>query len=458
MSGEEGNGGPDSGLARRIWRSIVRRPLRLETDAGRRRFVLNTLVLHFRPVSVPLRTIRYSHTFGLGGMAAVLFGLLTVTGVLMLFVYEPVPGAAHEAVRRMMTGMAFGPLVRGIHFWSANLLVAVVALHMLRVALTWGFTGPRQFNWILGLGLLLSILASNFTGYLLPWDQLSYWAATIVTGMLSYIPAVGGTLQRMVRGGPEVGGPTLTIFYALHTTLIPVIILGLMALHFWRVRKAGGVVVPRQPGEEIPDRPERVPFLPDLAIRELAVGLVLTAIIMTLAITLPPALGQPANPGMSPDPAKAPWYFVGLQELLLHLNPVIAVTMVPSLLLLGLALMPYISYREDPAGILGASPAARKAGVLAAAAGLLGTPLWIMADDLVFRHTVPPAWEGFLILALAILFVGGVLFALQRTLSPGRSGLVQAAFVLGATVYLVLTVTGVWFRGSGMALCWPWRS
>jgi len=456
MTGDEGTSGQTHGLALRIWRSIVRRPPRPGTEAGRRWLVRNTLALHFRPLSVPRETIRFTHTFGLGGMAVVLFGLLSCTGVLMLFVYEPVPGAAHESVRRMMTAMTFGPLVRGIHFWSANLLVAIVALHMLRVVLSWGFAGARQFNWVLGLGLLLSILASSFTGYLLPWDQLSYWAATIVTGMLAYVPAVGRGLQHMVRGGAGVGGATLTVFYALHTTLIPVIILGLMAFHFWRVRKAGGVVIPRAPGEEIPQRPPQVPFLPDLAIRELAVGLLLTAMVMTLAVAFPPALGQPANPGMSPDPAKAPWYFLGFQELLLHLDPTVAVTVVPLLLLLGLGLMPYLHHREDPAGILGTSRAGRRAILWAAVAGLVGTPLWIAADDLVLRPALPPEWRWLVSLGLAVLLAGVALLAVLRLVQNETAGLVQAAFVLGAAVYLVLTIVGVFFRGSGMALSWPW--
>jgi len=421
----------------------------LGTEGERRRLIRSTLLLHFRPLSVPERALRFSHTFGLGGMAAVLFGLLTATGVLMLFVYEPVPGTAHESVRGMMSGMTFGPLVRGIHFWSANLLVAVAVLHMLRVVLTWAFGAPRRLNWLIGLGLLLAILASNFTGYLLPWDQLSYWAATIVTGMLAYVPLVGEALQRTVRGGAEVGGPTLTIFYALHTTLLPVIILGLMAFHFWRVRKAGGVVVPKQPGEEISRRVEKVPFLPNLAVREVAVGLLLIAVVMTLAIAWPPSLGQPANPGMSPDPAKAPWYFVGFQELLLHLDPTVAVTVVPLLLFAGLILLPFLPYRDDPAGIFGVSPSGRKAALWATMAGLLGTPAWIVLDDRVLRQGIATNWAGIVALLLAILCTGAVLVALQRTLSPGRSGLVLAAFVFFAAAYLVLTVTGVWLR-------WPW--
>ena len=121
----------------------------------------------------------------------------------------------------------------------------MVVLHLLRVFFTGGFHAPRQFNWVIGLGLLVCVLASNFTGYLLPWDQLSYWAITISTGMLSYIPLAGDWLQRAARGGDEIGQATLIIFYSLHTTFIPVALVVLAGFHFWRVRKARGVVVPR---------------------------------------------------------------------------------------------------------------------------------------------------------------------------------------------------------------------
>ncbi|NIM49476.1 MAG: DUF4405 domain-containing protein, partial [Gemmatimonadales bacterium] len=210
------------GLLGRVWRSIFRGPIRPRSDRDRKWIVFNNFVLHFRPVRVPAKTLSYTHTFGLGGMSLVLVLLLISTGVLMMFGYEPSPEGAYASVLGLERDVLFGRLVRSVHHWSANFLIAVVVLHLLRVYFTGAYHPPRQFNWVLGLGLLLCVLASNFTGYLLPWDQLSYWAVTISTGMIGYVPLAGEWLQRVVRGGPEIGRATLITFYTLHTTIVPV--------------------------------------------------------------------------------------------------------------------------------------------------------------------------------------------------------------------------------------------
>jgi hypothetical protein len=292
----------EPGLLGRVWRSIVRGPIRPRTDRDRKWIVFNNFVLHFRPVRVPAKTLSYTHTFGLGGMSLVLVLLLISTGVLMMFGYEPSPEGAYASVLGLERDVLFGRLVRSVHHWSANFLIAVVVLHLLRVYFTNAYHAPRQFNWVLGLGLLVCVLASNFTGYLLPWDQLSYWAVTISTGMIGYVPLAGEWLQRVVRGGPEIGRATLITFYTLHTTIVPVTIVLLMGFHFWRVRKARGVVVPRAPGEPMEESPEKVLGLPYLLLRELVVGLILVAFVMVFAALVAAPLGEAANPGMSPNP------------------------------------------------------------------------------------------------------------------------------------------------------------
>ncbi len=260
MVGQQRDGGEEEreSAVRRVWRSIFPRPIVPKTERERRKTILDVFVLHLRPVRVRRATLPYTHTFGLGGSSLVLISLMVATGVLMMFAYEPTPERAYQSVAALQDGFLFGGLVRNIHHWSANLLVVVAVAHMLRVFFTGGFHGSRQFNWVIGVALLAAVLASNFTGYLLPWDQLSYWAVTICTGMFSYVPWIGGWLQQAARGGPELGASTLILYYTLHTTLLPVALFLLMGFHFWRVRKAGGVVDPRPPDEIDEEKPEWV--------------------------------------------------------------------------------------------------------------------------------------------------------------------------------------------------------
>ncbi len=317
------------GLFNRIWASVFRGPIYPRNDRDRKRVVLNNLLLHFRPTSLPKRTLKYTHTFGLGGMSLVLVTVLFATGILLMFAYEPSPERAYESIVSLQHNVLSGKLIRNVHHWSANFLIAIVLLHLLRVYFTGAYHAPRQFNWLIGLSLLLCIVISNFTGYLMPWDQLSYWAITISTGMIGYVPAIGGWLQEFVRGGTEIGSSTLVMFYTLHTTVVPALLILLMAFHFWRVRKAHGVVIPRSVDEAPDEAPEYVLTLPNLLLRELVVACLLIAFIMVMSVLFDAPLGEAANPGMSPNPAKAPWYFVGLQELLLHFHPFFAVVAIP---------------------------------------------------------------------------------------------------------------------------------
>jgi len=422
--------------------------------------VFNNFVLHFRPVRVPERTLSYTHTFGLGGSSLVLVLLLICTGVLMMFAYEPAPGAAYTSVVRFQDDLLFGKLVRSIHHWSANFLIAIVFLHLLRVFFTGGFHAPRQFNWVIGLGLLACVVASNFTGYLLPWDQLSYWAITISTGMLSYVPAVGEWLQRTVRGGDEIGQATLITFYTLHTTVVPVLILVLSGFHFWRVRKAKGVVVPRTPGDEIDPQPVKVLGLPYLLLREFVVGLILIAVVFLFSALVVAPLGEAANPGMSPNPAKAPWYFMGIQELLLHFHPVFAVVIIPMAATLALLAIPYVRYEEDPSGIWFVSHKGRSFAKAAALTALIVTPLLVVLDewviDLPALLPMLPQEISNGVLPMAVLGAatwGGYRWLRTRQ-SATTSETVQTLFVFLGVAFVVLTVLGVWFRTVGMALGW----
>jgi quinol-cytochrome oxidoreductase complex cytochrome b subunit len=446
---------------RRVWQSVwLRGPVVPTTDRDRAFVTIHTLVLHLRPVKVAARAIRFTHTFGLGGSTLVLITLLAATGILLMLGYQPAPGAAYDSVLTIERDVTFGPLVRGVHYWAANLLVVVVLLHMARVLLTGGYHGPRQFNWVVGVSLLGMVLANAFTGYLLPWDQLSYWAITISTGMLGYVPFAGDSLQRVARGGADIGVDTLVLFYTVHTSIVPALLVVVMSLHFWRVRKAGGVVVPADSGADaaVADA-GKVMFIPHLLVREVSLALVVAAAVTVAGAAFGAPLGELANPGMSPNPAKAPWYFMGFQELLVHVHPVVAILVVPLAGVLALIALPYVTRDDEPAGTWWLSGRGRRGAAHAAIAAGVLTPLAVVLHDVVGR-TWPGGsnWMTDAVLPLAVVGGGGFLAmrVLRARLELSRNELAQTIAVACGVAFAWLTVIGVWFRGPAMALVWPW--
>jgi quinol-cytochrome oxidoreductase complex cytochrome b subunit len=435
------------------------------TDGDRARTVVGTFVLHLRPVRVPAATIRFTHTFGLGGMSLVLLGILVVTGSLLMLGYTPVPREAYASIERLESQVLFGAFVRSVHHWSANLLVLVAGLHMLRVFFTGGYLDGRALNWVVGLVLLAAIAASSFTGYLLPWDQLAYWAVTIVTGMAGYVPLAGPALAGLLRGGPEIGPETLGTYHALHTQWLPALLLAGALFHFWRVRRAGGVVVPPDAVRDERGKPAQVLFLPHLLWRETAVALLLLAAVSLFSALVRAPLGPPANPGLSPNPAKAPWYFLGFQDLLVHLHPLFAVVVVPSLGVLALVALPYLGFsKEEPRGAWFLSDTGRRTARLAAVAGIATACLLVAVDGVLLAGSGSPpggtalVTRGLLPVA-ALLVVCGVGFRLVRSrFGATRLEAAQALFVFLAAGFAVLTATGIWFRGPGMKLVWPWHA
>lgn len=420
------------------------------------------LLLHLHPKMVPEEALALERTFGLGGMALVLFLVLIATGALLLFSYEPSTERAYASVASIQEEVPFGAFVRGIHHWAGNLLLVVAFLHLLRVFFTGAFLPPRRFNWGLGLGMLLVVMAADFTGYLLPWDQLAYWAVTIGTGMLQYVPLAGDALQRMARGGDEVGPKTLSLFFVLHIALLPILLFLLTGFHFWLVRKAGGVMLPGVSGRGGAPRPALVPVRPNLLVREGVASLVLLAVLLVIAAVVSAPLEEQANPGMSPNPAKAPWYFMGIQELLVHLHPSFAVLVVPLLVIAFLAGMPFLRYGEAPSGSWFHSERGKRAALLAAAAALLIVPAAVLLDERVLQWTrlspaLPPAIAtGLVPLALWGIVVLALVLLLKRSLALSRFETVQSLFAFVTVAFLVLTAVGVLFRGQGMRLEWPW--
>jgi quinol-cytochrome oxidoreductase complex cytochrome b subunit len=448
-------------LLQRIRYSIFPGMLRKPKDPEGYRNFFNSLILHFRPRSVQERTLRFTLTWGLGGMAVMLVCMLFITGLMLKFVYQPVPDRAYESIIHLQNNVLFGQLIRNIHHWSGNVLLIIVFLHFVRVFFTGAFYPPRQFNWIIGLAMFLAVLASSITGYLLPWDQLAFWAITICTGMLEYLPGIGGWLQKLIRGGSDIGSATLSIFFAIHTAVIPAGLLILMPFHFWRVRRAGGLVIPRTPDEDPGSRDDKVPTIPNLILREIVVAVVLIAFILLVSVIFNAPLGAKANPGLSPNPTKAPWYFAGIQELLLHFHPLFALFIIPALMLIALLSVPYLNYQSDTAGVWFASYKGRQMAFVAAVVAFNVTPIGIVADEYVidFAAWIPniPGEIGNGLIPFALMLTATIVFykVMKKKYSSNNNEALQSVFVLLLVAFIILTVTGIWFRGLDMKLSLP---
>jgi quinol-cytochrome oxidoreductase complex cytochrome b subunit len=225
------------------WRSLFRQPYPT-TSRTRALAVMNNVFLHLHPVRVKKHAVRYTYTFCLGGISFFLFLALTVTGVYLMFFYVPSVQRAYQDIQTISNSVAFGDLIRNMHRWAAHLMVLTVFLHMIRVFYHGAYKPPREFNWAIGVLLLFSTLWLSFTGYLLPWDQIAFWAITVGTQMATYAPLLNTESSFILLGGIEVGQETLIRFYVMHVIAFPLIAAILMVVHFWRIRKDGGISGP----------------------------------------------------------------------------------------------------------------------------------------------------------------------------------------------------------------------
>lgn len=218
--------------------SLFRHGLPL-TDKIAARTALTNFFLHIHPVRVRRSWIRMSYTLCLGGLSFFLFIVLTVTGLYLMFYYVPSLTSAYQDMRDLQFVVTFGAVIRNMHRWAAHAMVITVWLHVARVFYTGAYKKPREFNWAIGTTLLLITLLLSFTGYLLPWDQLSIWAITVGTNMARYAPIAGPYTRYLMLGGKVVGANALLRFYVAHVVGLPLVAFLLMVVHFWRVRKDG---------------------------------------------------------------------------------------------------------------------------------------------------------------------------------------------------------------------------
>jgi cytochrome b6 len=264
----------------------------------------------------------HKHTiwYYLGGMTLFLFTIQVATGILLLFYYRPSAEEAFESVQFLMAEVEFGWLVRSIHAWSANLMIFTLFLHLFSVLLVKAYRPPRELTWFSGVALMGIAMAFGFTGYLLPWNELAYFATRVGTEIVGVVPLVGEFLLRVARGGDDVTGATLTRFYAFHVAVLPALTTAILGLHLFLVQKQG-MSVP--PSLERQDGPKRVmPFLPNFLLRDLVGWLVALAILAALAAYFPAHLGEKADPFASaPAGIKPEWYFMFMFQTLKYLPP-----------------------------------------------------------------------------------------------------------------------------------------
>jgi quinol-cytochrome oxidoreductase complex cytochrome b subunit len=233
----------------RVWRSFFRHGWP-DNPLDRSLAITSNVFFHLHPVKVSRKSLRWYYSFGLGIIASILYGVLVFTGILLMFYYVPSVERAYPTMKDIQLSVPLGQFTRNMHRWAAHGMVLVVILHMVRTFYTGAYKPPREFNWIVGVVLLLLTLGASFTGYLLPWDQLSYWAITVGSNIAGYAPVVGLSMREILLGGTEVGQGTLIRFYTLHVALLPMSLVLLISLHIWRVRKDGGLAANDVPGRE----------------------------------------------------------------------------------------------------------------------------------------------------------------------------------------------------------------
>ncbi len=227
-----------------IGRSIFRTPTKV-TQRDRAASHWASFLLHIYPVKIRRKELSWQYSWYLGVISAVLFGSLAASGLYLMFFYVPSPASAYTNIQTLQTEVAFGQYIRNVHRWSAHLMVLAVAGHMGKVFYRGAYKRPREFNWVIGVVLLVLTLLMSFTGYLLPWDQLAYWAVTVGSEMAGYVPFIGAEVQELLVGGSSVGSTTLLRFYVLHVAVIPVVLTFMLMLHLWRWRKDSMLEVDR---------------------------------------------------------------------------------------------------------------------------------------------------------------------------------------------------------------------
>lgn len=299
-----------------------------------------SILYALHPDQVPAESVRFTYTFGLGGISVLATLIAIGTGVLLTFYYTPTVDQAYPSVTLLQDVVAFGSLIRALHYWSAQLLVVTVTLHLVRIVFTGAFGRPRRVNWLIGLGLLVLTLLWSFSGYALRWDESALWALLVGTNLIKEIPGWGASLYLLLMGDEQVGPAALLRFYGWHVIGLTLTVVFGIIYHLFRLRKDGGISRP-----PTADGDARHFVSKDLLFfKEIIAGLFVLAGLILLSSLLPAPLGGPAQLDQPPTVAQAPWFFLWVQELLRWLPALWAGILIPLLLLLLLALIPWFSH------------------------------------------------------------------------------------------------------------------
>ncbi len=458
-------------MEREIHGSPPTKPDRREDTERRERVgkISRNFFLHIHATRVHLHSMKPTYTFGLGMILGALFLIMVFTGVILMIYYTPSVETAYQSVKDIFYIVPGGRIIRNMHRWASQGMVVVVFLHLVRVFYTGSYLGNRSLNWVIGVVMLIVILMSNFSGYLLPWDQLSYWAVTIgsniaasareLTDLLGITSAFdpGGFLKKLLIGGETVGQPALSRFFALHVIFLPLSMIVLMAVHFWRIRKDGGLSRPmRYAGDK--GATNKWYAWPVLMWTELAILILVVTVVLLIALVADAPLLEQANPSLPENPAKSPWYFLGIQELVSY-SAFAGGLLVPLLYLVFLFSIPYIDREDKYVGEWFSGKPGLRLVLLSAGFSLVVViiQLFIAVRFGGLRDWIPGVSQWFVMLVnpatiTAILFLT-VADLIRRAMKSTR----MVALVLFTCTFVALvlfTVVGIWFRGPNWEFYW----
>ncbi|MEX0985954.1 MAG: cytochrome b N-terminal domain-containing protein [Bacteroidales bacterium] len=423
------------------------------------RRITQNFFLHIHASKVHPHSLKPTYTFGLGIILGSLFLIMLVSGVLLMLHYTPSVESAYNSVKDIVHVVPGGRIIRNIHRLASNAMVILVFLHMLRVFFTGSYLGGRSMNWVIGVVMLVLILMMSFSGYLLPWDQLSYWAVTIGSNIaasareltdllgITHVIDVGGFLQRLLIGGDTVGQAALTRFFMLHVIFLPVTMMILTAVHFWRIRKDGGL---SRAVNEQNEKAEKLFSWPVVMWVELAILVSVVALLLLSAFFIEAPLLERANPTHPENPAKSPWYFLGIQELVSY-SAFAGGLLIPLLYLCFLFSIPYKDKEEQYVGIWFSGRQGLNITLFSAVFSFMVVlvQVFVLVEFGWLRDWIPGISQWFVML-LNPATISGLLFVLYSVVIKKRTGSTRMAAIALFTVTLIaliiFTVIGISFR------------